>query len=101
MGGVSVWEIATGKQVLTLEHPGFTMQCAAFAPDGKTVVTNGDFGGKNLSQGLGVWDAKTGRLLADVHDGININHFALTRDGAIVSGAYADGIVRVWKLSPR
>ena len=43
--GASVWEIATGKEVLKLEHPGFASQCVAFAPDGKTIVTNADFGG--------------------------------------------------------
>lgn len=98
---VLVWGVASGKEELQLVHPGDAIQSAAFSPNAKTIVTNGDFGGRNQSQGLGLWDAKTGKLLTEVHKGINIYQFSLTRDGTIISAPYWDGVVRVWKIAPR
>ncbi len=99
--GVEVWAVGTGKEILALEHPGDTMQCAAFSRDGNWMFTVGDFGGLNRAQGLGVWDARTGRFEASVYDGVNLYNLVEAPDGTVLTGAYSDGTVRAWQFTPR
>ena len=49
-GGAKVWDAATGKDLLTLRGAGAPLNCFAFSPDGKRLVSAGDDGT------AGVWD---------------------------------------------
>jgi WD40 repeat protein len=62
---VGLWDIATGKETRLLDatRDGSPF-CAAFSPDGKTVVTGDYFG----TPAIRMWDAATGKELFAVTD---------------------------------
>ena len=99
--GVSVWDVASGKDVFNLPQLGAAGFAVEFSADGKLILTNGDLIGGNKSQGLGVWDAKTGKSVGEIHDKVNLVGLAVAGDGTVLTGAHSDGIVRVWKVRPR
>ena len=59
---LSLWDVATGKEVRQLDgdpdFPNLAYYNVAFSPDGKTVA-----GGHHLAVRL--WDAQTGKVLRD------------------------------------
>src|SRR5262249_38391688 len=58
---VEVFDVASGKQQLTLDPNTFARLFAiAFSPDGKKIATGGDW----FANQLCIWDSSTGNLLA-------------------------------------
>lgn len=58
---VTVWDAATGKELLALEHAkGESFTCAAFSSDGKWIVAGGYDQTEKTSR-MKVWDAATGK----------------------------------------
>src|SRR5262245_39001448 len=58
-GRVKVWDVARGKELLSVEHPGDKADgvfSVAYSPDGKRLASGGVATGK-------VWDAATGKEL--------------------------------------
>lgn len=56
-GGAKIWDVATGKELLTLTGHTFTTEYIAFSPDGKKLATASD------DKTAKVWDAITGKEL--------------------------------------
>lgn len=54
-----IWDVASGKTLLTLQHPD-CVYAGAFSPDGKRLVTG------SLDGRVKIWDSLTGGLLLDV-----------------------------------
>ena len=52
-----LWDVASGKELLRLEHGEGELRTIAFSPDGKTVAGGGDYGWAR------VWDVETGKEL--------------------------------------
>jgi WD40 repeat protein len=95
-----VWEISTGQEVASMQHPGY-ITSIAFSPDGNYVVS----GNQSYSVIIGgedsaiVWDAHTGEERAHMtHDG-DITVVAFSPDGEHVLSASGDGTARVWEAS--
>ncbi|MSQ96764.1 MAG: WD40 repeat domain-containing protein [Gemmataceae bacterium] len=67
---LNVWDVDTGKELFAVELPKKeALNCAAFSPDGKWIVTggyepSGDY--ENLSL-VKIWDATTGREVATLN----------------------------------
>ena len=95
-GTVSVYDLATSKEVMTLNAGDAEASSAAFSPDGKLIVAGYQSGTAR------VWDASTGlqlTLLAGNASKVEMARFSA--DGREVVTASDDGTIRVWEAKPR
>jgi WD40 repeat protein len=54
-----VWDLAAGKKILTLNHPGNWVTTAKYSPQGDRIATA-------TRESVRVWDSNDGRLLVDI-----------------------------------
>ncbi|RYG88679.1 hypothetical protein EON77_00300, partial [bacterium] len=88
--GNRVWDVATGRQTLTLKVPGAQGEIAAFTPDGTRIITQMT---GNSAAATRVWDARTGRELVALGDAPAGRTLAILSDRAILTGN-SDGTLR-------
>ena len=92
-GGVKIWDIATGKELITLPQPdGDAIVCVAFSPDGRRIVS-GDTSGE-----IKLWDAGSGKEVVKLI-GHNkwIFSVAFSSDGKhIVSVSDEPNGIKIW-----
>jgi WD40 repeat protein len=98
---VKVWDVATGKQLLSL--PLDSAYCVAFSPDGRILVTPWDVYNPRqtlISSGIKFWDAKTGKEIDrwPCHDR-EVCSLAFDGDGTRLVTASIDGTIKVWDVS--
>jgi RNA polymerase sigma factor (sigma-70 family) len=87
---VRAWETATGREVTALRLTGHHFRtCAAFSPDGKTLVT-GDSAGK-----VRVRDVE-GKKTTEFAGGSGLRALAFSPDGKTLGAAAQDGSVRLF-----
>jgi len=88
----SLWDVATGKSILTLDTPrGLSATCVAWSPKGTRVATG-------ITDGeVYLWDARTGAAGAalNVRRGMP-RAVAFSSDGARVATGWEDNTVSVW-----
>jgi WD40 repeat protein len=92
-GKVKLWDRATGKELRTLQDHAPSI---AFTPDGKTLLTTGNYESK-----LNFWDLDTGSLRVSL-DGAHYGNggIGVASDGkTAVTGA--DKAVKIWDLVSR
>jgi hypothetical protein len=64
-----------------------SMRWVGFAPDGKTILSDGSMPGKRFGRAVRVWDAASGRLLRALPVFVGSGtRLALSRDGRVVAG---------------
>ena len=87
---VRIWEVATGKELLAIDQPGFVTG-VAFAPSGAQVAA------ANTDGSVEIWDAASGAevLRIEAHDGYVLS-VAFSPDGAHLASSGDDYLVRVW-----
>jgi WD40 repeat protein len=68
------------------------MWSAAFAPDGKRVLTSDDKSAR-------MWDARSGQLLFTMSHGATVFQAVFSQDGSRIITAGADGTVRIWNAA--
>jgi WD40 repeat protein len=94
-GTARVFDAASGKQLLVLQHPVYLMT-VNWAPDSQRVVTTG---GDGVSR---IWDAQTGKLVQEHSESTKSVTFAAgwSPDGSRIATSYwpAD-IVEVWNVA--
>ena len=89
-----IWDVATGKQLVTLAGHTATVQSAAFSPNGTRVLTASDDGTARI------WDTETGvELAALVGHGDRLSSAVFSPDGSRVATASIDSTARIWDIS--
>jgi serine/threonine protein kinase len=99
VGGVArLWEVATGRQQLQMEHPAMVLD-VAISPDSKFALT-GSRGSTEKSGLMRLWNLNTGRLaqgrLEAGHSGA-VRAVAFLSESRAVSGG-VDGRLILWDL---
>ncbi len=86
-----LWEIATGKVLLTIPPQDTTIKSAQFSPRGDKILT------VTRNEKVRIWDAANGKLLADLSDSSGWPVAArFTNDGKKIITMYRGDTLRVW-----
>ncbi|MHC4958378.1 MAG: protein kinase domain-containing protein [Planctomycetota bacterium] len=83
-GSVRLWDVTTGRELASLEHPGRMVPHCRFAPDGRTLASYSRVGRGGPK--LHLWDARTGASLTKVKLEKQATGLEYARDGSIVTG---------------
>ncbi len=103
-GLVTIWDVATGEVLRTLEGTTDTVHAVAVAPDGKTIAAGGGGpirrfpGSERVVSEVRLWDIATGRLLLTAEGDLDtVRGLAFKPDGkAIVYGDAASiGVIEL------
>ncbi len=95
-GGIArIWDVDTGKQLVSIQTGGQYVFAAAFSPDGRQVAT----GTNERPDYLKVWDAETGKLIR-AYPGHRdaVLSVAYSRDGKRLLTSSYDETARLWEL---
>jgi len=92
---VRLWDLATGKEILTISHDRAKVLAVALSPDGK-VLASADANGSPVR----LWDTATGKELRSCagHNG-SVVALVFAPDGKTFASAGTDGTVRVWETA--
>ncbi len=97
-GAIKVWDVATGKEVASLDGHDGDAWSVCFTPDGKTLVSGGGDWGKPGSVRL--WNTETWTARATLAHPGEVLCVAVSPDGRWLAAGGADRAVRVWDLRP-
>jgi WD40 repeat protein len=97
---IRIWELASGKEVATLEGHEESTHGLAFSPDGKLLASCSGSSQTINDQTVRVWDLTTGRELRrfEGHCGA-VNAVAFAPDGRSVVSGSEDATALVWDVS--
>jgi WD40 repeat protein len=88
-----LWELSTGRRLLTVDHPGDAIRNVAFSPTERLLVTAG------WDLAVRLWDSDTGRPIPPVlRDPGRTMKAMFSPDGDRLLTSSWDGVARVWDL---
>jgi WD40 repeat protein len=91
-GEVKVWDVQTGRELLTLQGHPAQISSVAFSPDGKRLASA-------ASGTVKVWDAQRGQEVLNLKVGGRTNRLAFSPDGHWLAGD-PGGTVTIWDATP-
>jgi WD40 repeat protein len=99
---VKIWDVATGRQLLSFPTGTRDLNCVVISPDGRLLATAGE------GRAIHVWDAASGRAVCAFHGhkaGVGSLAFSPTGDRLVSAAANPflpdrPGEVRIWRLNP-
>ncbi|MHC4550542.1 MAG: protein kinase domain-containing protein [Planctomycetota bacterium] len=106
-GWAKVWDLDTGRVVLTLEEPGAWIFAVAYSPDETRIATGSGVrlplvGPQPERASIKVWDVSSGKArvehVLDRHEDI-VRSLAFSRDGRHLLSGSLDGTVREWEVA--
>ncbi|MGW1768719.1 nSTAND1 domain-containing NTPase [Streptomyces sp. NPDC002073] len=90
-GNARLWDVATGKRVITLTGYIGTVASVVFSPDGRTLAAGG------LDRTVRLWDVATGKTVTTLAgDNGGVFSVAFSPDGRTLAAGGLDHIVRLW-----
>jgi WD40 repeat protein len=91
-----VWDVERGKAVLAIDTGLVAAYAVIYSPDTTIIAT----GGGNQEEFLKIWDAKTGKLVANLkgHTG-TVWCLAWSHDGKTLISGSADSSIRTWNTT--
>jgi WD40 repeat protein/serine/threonine protein kinase len=89
-GKVTIWDSATGMQLLRIEGHSDAVRAVAFSPDGRRLASGSDDGT------VKVWDGATGKELRHFDHPHNVACVAFSPDGRRLASGSDGGTVKIW-----
>lgn len=95
-GEVKVWDVETGKQLLTLSHD-YSVYAVVFSPDGELLATGGR--GPSWTGEVRLWNVLTGQQIS-VFKGHTreVHTLAFSPDGRLLASGADDATVKLWMV---
>src|SRR6266487_1080320 len=91
---VQVWDVATGKHILTYKGHRTPVSTVAWSPDSKRIAS----APAGIEKTVQIWDATSGITIYTYRGHtLGINDVAWSPGGQFIASASNDGTVRVWK----
>ncbi|MBI3469081.1 MAG: PD40 domain-containing protein, partial [Planctomycetes bacterium] len=91
-GTISLWEVATWRELRVLKAHESVVRSVAFSPDSEKLVTSCVDGSVKL------WDVATGAVESEVSHGGYVNEIALSPDGKTLATA-GERPVKLWSIT--
>jgi WD40 repeat protein len=93
-GSLTIWDVASGKELRTIADFVSWVHMVALTPDGKKVVSADD-------QNVKLWDVQTGKELHNFLTSQNSPYFraALSADGKVLATSRANQTITVWDVN--
>jgi len=93
---VRVWDVQSGRSLLTIDAENGTFRAICFTPDGKSLLTaNGTDSGGGGDHLIRVWDLSSGKAGATFDPGEVMTALALSRDGKTLAMGSTGGAVKL------
>ncbi|MFM6269383.1 MAG: hypothetical protein ACKPFA_23205, partial [Dolichospermum sp.] len=101
---INVWDLATGKALLTFSSDYISVHKIAVTPDGNQIISGG------WSPAIKVWDLSSGAELSTLYGhkelgfyggNSGINSIAITPDSTSIISGGEDTTIKVWNLANR
>jgi WD40 repeat protein/tetratricopeptide (TPR) repeat protein len=95
LGGVSLWDVATGRERKALFAHVDAVRAITYSPDGRKMASGSDDGK------IVVWDIDSDKPVQVLNAHVDrVNGLAFSRpDGKLLASASSDGSVRLWDVS--
>src|SRR5262249_1220036 len=90
-GAITLWDVASGGEVMPLEGHQGRVLLVGFTPDGRQLITAGS------DHCLRLWDPRSGLPLGRI-DGVD-GPFALSADARLLAAAGSANQVRLWAMA--
>jgi len=90
---VSIWDLAGGDLLQSLEGPTGTITSLALSPDDQRIAAACD------DKTLSLWDTESGHLSVEAHAGA-VRVVSFSPDGLLLATGGEDRLVRLWLLIP-
>jgi len=96
---VRIWDVEKKELLQSLDGHDVWITEVAYTPDGTRILSVGGNWEQELSDGLRVWDAASGKPLYEgVHSGFHAVGLAVFPDSRYAVTGGMDGSIRIWKL---
>ncbi|MBW4631203.1 MAG: serine/threonine protein kinase [Iphinoe sp. HA4291-MV1] len=91
---LKLWNLSTGKEILTLEGNAGSVHSVATSPDGRTVASgNGD-------KTIKLWNLFTGQEIRTLYGhSSSVESLAISPDSKMLASGSFDGNIKLWELS--
>ncbi len=90
---LKLWDVASGRELRTLNGHGYMIMSVAFSPDGRTIVS----GSRNR---ITLWDVASGRELRTLNGhNWNVMSVAFSPDGRTVVSGSKDKTLKLWDVA--
>ncbi|MBE9004922.1 serine/threonine protein kinase [Fortiea sp. LEGE XX443] len=91
---IKVWNLATGKEILTIRGHSQKINAVAISPNSKTLVSGSD------DQTIKVWNLATGKIVRTLQGhSDSIQALGISPNGKILVSGSDDNTLKVWNLS--
>ncbi|MCH8829255.1 MAG: PD40 domain-containing protein [Planctomycetes bacterium] len=93
---IKLWNISSGKNILTLNGHTDTVNALAFSPDGKTLASAGSV----LDKTVKLWNVSTGKNFATLRGHtFMVMSVSFSPDGRSIASASRDGRIKLWDVA--